>query len=236
MSRTATSLRLTESAPPLPGLPTGTLTAQQQLEALRRVQEQAEQRVQLGMRLFKAADAATGHQQELVTEIRDDQQRLRDRVEQDVARSLHTYDQWIGDVGDGFHASLKKLEGRIDELQSQWQQTQKRIEGMMNRSEAFLDSARTLPATLPAGERNRPSATISVAPDGPRAVDAPTQETEPQVWDSTAIKSSKSSDDTDEQPSDYGELLQDLLAGGQIDGRPEPSGGDDAGFATKASR
>ena len=117
----------------------GPLSARQQLEAVRCVQNQAEQRVQLGLKLFKAAEAHTIKYQNLVEQVRYEQQQLREKLEQDVARSLHTYDQWIGEVDEGVPEALKALGVRIDKLQNEWSGTQQRIEQIMSRSESLLD-------------------------------------------------------------------------------------------------
>ncbi|MFG0249549.1 MAG: hypothetical protein ACF8OB_11740 [Phycisphaeraceae bacterium JB051] len=118
----------------IPGLPRKPLTPEQQLEALNRVQSQAEARVELGLKLFKAAENHTRSQQKMLDQIKAEQQQLRDQVNEDVAKSLHAYDQWVGQMDENFTRSLQNLEAKIERLQENWQHTQQRIETMIERS------------------------------------------------------------------------------------------------------
>ena len=118
----------------IPGLPRKPLTPEQQLDAISRVQSQAEARVELGLKLFKAAENHTRSQQKMLEQIKNEQQQLREQVNEDVARSLHSYDQWVGQMDESFTRSLQNLEAKIEKLQENWQSTQKRIEVMIERS------------------------------------------------------------------------------------------------------
>jgi flagellar biosynthesis chaperone FliJ len=118
----------------IPGLPRKPLTPEQQLEALSRVQSQAEARVELGLKLFKAAENHTRSQQKMLEQIKAEQQQLRDQVNEDVAKSLHAYDQWVGQMDENFTRSLQNLEAKIERLQENWMATQHRIEAMIERS------------------------------------------------------------------------------------------------------
>lgn len=131
----------------LPGLPDTSADPKRQFEALKRVEDEANKRVQLGMQLYRAAESHTAHQQSLLDGFKEDQQRLKDELEQDVTRSLHAYDQWVGKIDEDFTNALKSLESRIDTLQDQWSASQQRIDDMMRRSEALLDQSRTLVRT-----------------------------------------------------------------------------------------
>lgn len=118
----------------LPGLPRKPLTPQQQLDAISRVQSQAEARVELGLKLFKAAENHTRSQHRMLEQIKAEQQQLREQVNEDVAKSLHAYDQWVGQMDENFTRSLQNLESKIERLQENWMTTQKRIEAMIERS------------------------------------------------------------------------------------------------------
>ncbi len=203
MSQAARQLRLTESPTPLPGLPQGPLSPQQQLEAIRRTQDQAEQRVELGMKLLGAAEAHAVNHQHSMEQVRSEQQVLRDKLEQDVAKSLHTFDQWIGDLDDGFTKALKQLEDRVDTLSSQWVHTQHRIEQMVKRSETLLDEHRLDAAAVPTSQ---PQATLSVAP--PVQEQASSEDGMP-VTDEGADAAGAKENEPD-KPT-YGELLRRLL-------------------------
>ena len=58
--------------------------ATKQLEALQRVQNQAEQRVRLGLQLFKAAEAHTMGQKEIIDELKAEREKFRDELSEDV--------------------------------------------------------------------------------------------------------------------------------------------------------
>lgn len=152
----------------LPGLPRKPLTHEQQLEAISRVQSQAESRVELGLKLFKAAENHTRSQQKMLEQIKVEQQQLRDQVNEDVAKSLHTYDQWVGQMDETFTRSLQNLEDKIEKLQENWMATQQRIEAMIERSaELFAQSH---------GMNNTPMPQVVVEPISmePAMVEEPT--------------------------------------------------------------
>ncbi len=132
----------------LPGLPQGPLSPKQQLEALRRTEEAAEERVKMGVQLFKAAEQHTVRQQAMVDQIKADQEHLREEIRADVARSMQAYDQWVGKMDEDFTGALKGLEKRIDDLQAQWTKSQERIDNMMRRSESLLDQSRSMVETI----------------------------------------------------------------------------------------
>ena len=137
------ALRITtNTGPALPGLPRVNLTPEQRLDALHRVQAQAEQRVKLGVTLFKAAEAHTSQYRKVLDELKAEQQEFRREIQNDAARTLHGYGQWMGDMEKDVANSLKSLEDRMGKLQSEWSQTQVRIEQMMKRSGAAVEQGR----------------------------------------------------------------------------------------------
>ena len=147
MSQGGTNIQITPSGKQpgsLPGLPRGPLTAEQQQEAVRRTQAQAEHRVKLGLQLFKAAEAHTRQQHDMLAQLKGEQEKLRVELQDDVARSIHAYDQWVGRIDESFTNAIQELEKKVGVLQSQWSGTQDRVETMMKRSETLLDQARQL--------------------------------------------------------------------------------------------
>jgi flagellar biosynthesis chaperone FliJ len=140
------------------------MSPEQQLEALQKVQAQAEQRVKLGMQLFKAAEAHTSQHRAILDEVKAEQSRFRDELTQDVTRSLHAYDQWVGQIDDTISDSIKSLEDKMDKLTSDWAKTQQRIESMMKRSEALLDQSRCLVEDKPVTRPAAPLATPTPVP------------------------------------------------------------------------
>ncbi len=130
------------AAKPLPAVPRQPMTPAQQAEALRRAQAQADQRVKLGTELFKAAEKQLNTQSEMLRQVRSEQKHLRESVQEDVAKSLQAYDQWIGRLDEGFTKALQSLEAKVDAMAAEWAETQKRIEDMVTRSEALFAQGR----------------------------------------------------------------------------------------------
>jgi len=135
----------------LPGLPSAPLTPEQHAEAVKRVQAQAEQRVKLGTQLFKAAEATIAEHVSAVEKARKQQHELREEIQQDVAKSLQAYDQWLGQIDEGFTNSIKKIEHRVDQLEQgclameeAWHETEQRLETLMVRAEAMVDASRDM--------------------------------------------------------------------------------------------
>jgi hypothetical protein len=147
----------------LPGVPKRPLDAQQQLEALRRTQAQAEQRVKLGVQLFKAAEARTAQHRDDVEQLRKEQDQLRQQLQQDIARSFQSYDQWIAKVDDTLTNSLKSIEDRIELLQSRWKETEQRIETMMDRSQTLLSQSADMMQTPPQATFDEPQSAPPLA-------------------------------------------------------------------------
>lgn len=129
-------------SPPLPALPRQPLTPEQQAEALKRTQAQAEQRVKLGVELFKAAEKRLTTQSDVLRQVRDEQKHLREAVQQDVAKSLQSYDQWIGRIDEGFTTALRTLENKVDAMAREWSESQQRMDEMIRRSEELLTQSR----------------------------------------------------------------------------------------------
>ena len=129
---------------PLPGIPRQPLTPEQQLEAVRRVQAQAEQRVKLGVQLFKAAEANTSSHRQLLDEVKAEQSRFRTEIQSDVSKSLESYDLAMEKMEDDLTGKLRVLEDKIAQLQNDWQKAQGKIAGMLKRSEAMLEQGRGL--------------------------------------------------------------------------------------------
>lgn len=208
----------------LSGMNRQPLTPDQQLQALKRVQAQAEQRVKLGMQLFKAAEARLSSQTDVLSQIKTLQTQLREQVNQDVAKSLHEYDQWIGQIDESFTTAIRKLEEKIDAVQANVVSSEARIKNMLERAEALLDQNREL------AEKN------SLKPLDTQAQLKPTEPTpipKPTILDSAAaskqiadhappptpkIVQDKSDDDSHtfqpEQEKIYLTLLQRLMKDG----------------------
>ena len=145
MSQAATPIR--DLSRPTPGLVTPAsraLSPEQQLEALRRVQAQADQRVKLGLQLFKAAEAHTSAHRQLLEEVKAEQSKFRTELQDDVSRSMESYDLAMEKLEDDLTGKLRALEDKIAQLQDDWKNAQSKIEGMLARSVSMLDQGRSL--------------------------------------------------------------------------------------------
>ena len=147
------SIHIAESLTPRPPR---SMSPQQQLESLRKAQRQAEQRVQLGMQLFKAAEARLSAGQDVVGQVRREQDALRDEMRREREEDASRYNKQLADVEQTTDARMAAVERQIARLQLDWQSTQDRLGEMMARCQAMLDQTRHLlsraaqpPATAP---------------------------------------------------------------------------------------
>ncbi len=138
--------RVTADAFPgaLPGLPRRPLTPDQRADALRRVQEQADQRLKLGLQLFKAAEAQATQHHAVLDSVKQEQAQLRQDIREDVARSLRDYDQWVGALEKRLLERMDDHARRLEELENNWAGVEQRMETMLRRAEAMLDQTRCL--------------------------------------------------------------------------------------------
>lgn len=214
----------------LPGLPDAPISPTDQLIALKRVQAQAEQRVKLGVQLFKAAEAHTTGQQVAINDLKDEQQKLRSELHEDVTKSLHAYDQWVGRIDESFTRAMQKLEGKIDTLEENWQNTQTRIEAMLRRSEALLDQSRYLndrPATNTTAQSNKRivvrAPEIETLPKPPMPTPKPRpaaqQPKQPLSVSPTKLDhpAPKNTNPNPNKPISYSKILNDMTADSETD-------------------
>ncbi len=117
------------------------LTPQQRLDALQRVQDQAEQRIALGKQLFKAAEARMRADGDVLKQVRREQEALREQLHREFAESLHSYDQWVGKLDENFTNALRGLERRIDAVVAELDTGRQRIDHMLRRAESLLAAA-----------------------------------------------------------------------------------------------
>lgn len=151
----------------LPGIPRRPLTPEQQLEALHKAQAQAEQRVQLGVKLFRAAEERLSAQQELTEQLKAEAQRLREQVNAEVEKKLCDYDQWVTRIDVTLTAALDELDKKVNAIADDRQRMCEQVEQLTKRCESMLDQCRRL--LEQAGPRPRQAA--GDAPDGENAID-----------------------------------------------------------------
>lgn len=148
MSQTAPKTPLaTQGFPSLPQ--TTPRSTRQQQQAVELVKAQAEQRVRLGVKLLKAAENQTTHQQRQFEAFKDQEQQAREQLQNDIASTLQTYDQWMARFDERFSAKLRTIEKKVESIESKWTQTEHRIMSLLGRLEALLDHRRATPAAKP---------------------------------------------------------------------------------------
>ena len=125
-------------------MPRRPLSVEQQAVALEKVQQQATQRVKLGQQLFEAADARLKQHQQVLDEINDQQKILREQVQDDVAKSLQSYDQWMGRIDESFTKSIRDLNQRLDQLEDTVAGSQNEMQDMLSKAAALMQQTQTL--------------------------------------------------------------------------------------------
>jgi len=129
-------------------MPRRPMTPEQQAAALEKVQQQATQRVKLGQQLFEAADARLKQHQQVLEDINDQQQKLREQVQQDVAKSLQTYDQWMGRIDESFTGAIRELNSRLDQMELRVDASRGEMEAMIDKAAALLNQTQSLLAEV----------------------------------------------------------------------------------------
>lgn len=125
-------------------MPRRPLSVDQQAAAIEKVQQQATQRVKLGQQLFEAADARLKRHQQVLDEINDQQKILREQVQEDVAKSLQSYDQWMGRIDEGFTKSIRELSQRLDQLEETVAGSQHEMQDMLAKAGALMQQTQML--------------------------------------------------------------------------------------------
>lgn len=125
-------------------MPRRPMSPEQQAAALEKVQQQATQRIKLGQQLFEAADARLKQHQQVLHDIQEQQQKLREQVQEDVAKSLQAYDQWMGQIDESFTNAIKELGQRIDVLETRFDCSRNDMERMIDKAAALLEQTQGL--------------------------------------------------------------------------------------------
>lgn len=128
----------------LPGLPNRPLSPQEQLLALRRVQAQAEQRLKLGSQFFQAAKAQVVEHASLLTQLREEQARLREQMREEYARSIREYEQYRHHRDEDVTVRLDQLERRLEDLQSHWSSVENKVAALLQRAQTMLDDNQSM--------------------------------------------------------------------------------------------
>ena len=105
------------------------------------MQAQAEQRIALGKQLFKAAEARIQAESDVLGQVRKEQAGLREQLHREFTESLHSYDQWLGQMDENFTVAIRALEEKIDAVAAQVESDRHRAEQMLHRAEAMLADA-----------------------------------------------------------------------------------------------
>lgn len=117
---------------------------QQHLEAIQRVNAQAQQRVELGAKLFKAAETYTSRNQELLRLFNEQQAQLRQEVRAEIAASLSTHNQQVSSLEQNVSDTLANFEKKIDAIQQQWSVTERQLGVMIQQAQTMVDQGKRL--------------------------------------------------------------------------------------------
>ena len=141
MSQSTSNLKITQKMSPLlplAGLPRRKLTAAEMQIAAARVKEQTEQRVKLGSKLFSAAESHTVRTQKLINELKADQDKFAKLLRGDVAKTLRSYDRWMGKLDDHLTEEVAKLNHRLGAMEVKWSQAEDRLKKVTTENENLI--------------------------------------------------------------------------------------------------
>jgi len=188
-----------------------TLTPSEQLDALRRVQAQAEQRVKLGVQFFKAAESRTDQFREMIEKIKTEQDTLREELRNDMTRSLRGYDQWLGEIDRNLTNAIETLENRVGKLQEEWAEAQTKIDGMLKRSEAMYDQTWSmLESTLAASRHASPPEPSAVPTEVSAPIVDPTQQSTASPTQGSAESLAEEEESSEPMPRFYTQILNQM--------------------------
>lgn len=195
MSQTTRVIRT--NPPPPPELPARPLSPTQHKQAVQLVDKASKQRLQLGAELLHAAQAQASRAKAVFDQVRAEQNTLKEELQNDLASSLQTYDQWMAQFDQRFTARLKSIEDRVDALSDQWSAVEQRIVALVGRAETLLDHMRQQPP--PAADR-APQPTAQPKADPMPSAEVPPQD-QPDTPPVPALKLAQSTTDDDAEPS-----------------------------------
>ena len=114
------------------------MTSSQQVEAVRRLQSQAEQRVALGQQLLATAEAK-------LTEWRTREKQVKAVATNAVAQMLQSDDPMLQELLDKRIArALEPIERRLAALEKAWAGDQSKIDQMVGRSKDLMDQSKAM--------------------------------------------------------------------------------------------
>ena len=116
------------------GMNRAPMTKTEQKNALKNVQL-AEKRVKLGMELLKASENRISAQSHMLNQVRAEQKHLREQIQEDVTKSLQSYDQWMGQLDESFSKAIQMLEEKVDAVMGIWETKEKKLDDMIKRFE-----------------------------------------------------------------------------------------------------
>jgi hypothetical protein len=114
-------------SPIKPAMPRGPLSSQQQADALKRVQAQAEERVKLGLQLLKASESYSARHREMIEEVRHEQRQMQELLKKEFLEGF-----------EGFEQRFSRLEQRMDGLVARGAETHGLLEKIQDMVQAQL--------------------------------------------------------------------------------------------------
>ncbi|MFI4861771.1 MAG: hypothetical protein ACIAXF_13955 [Phycisphaerales bacterium JB063] len=188
----------------LASVPRRPMSPEQQLEAVNKVQQQADHRIKLGQQLFKAAEARLSQHHDLLEQVRAEQAALRERVQDDVAQSLQSYDQWMGRIDEGFTKALERLGDRIDQTERDLAESRGEMQQMLAQVSAMMEQTQRLLSEAFGEEPDLPTDPPAVTSLG---VHIDTPKPEPESRPDADVKPEHAHDDDSDI---FGHLLDQL--------------------------
>lgn len=153
-------------------MPRRPLSVEQQAAAIEKVQQQATQRIKLGQQLFQAADAKLKQHQDILKEIQDQQHILREQVQDDVAKSLQSYDQWMGKIDESFTGAIRRMNERLDQLELKIDASRGELEAMIENAAALIGQTQGLMAdAFESASAHEPNTEIDAGDDESDSID-----------------------------------------------------------------
>ncbi|MEM9416007.1 MAG: hypothetical protein AAGA29_11115 [Planctomycetota bacterium] len=195
----------------LAAVPRRPMSPEQQLAAVNKVQQQADHRIKLGQQLFKAAEARLSQHHDLLEQVRAEQAGLREQVQEDVAKSLQSYDQWMGRIDEGFTKAIQRLGERIDQTERDLAESRSQMEQMLAQVGAMMEQTQRL-LNDAFGEEVEPRQETEVTTRVGVQIAPPPPASEPIQTPQPPQASDSSGDGVAEESDIFGQLLDQLRA------------------------
>ena len=184
------------------------LTPNQQLEALRRIQAQAESRVKLGVQLFKAAETYSTYQNDLLEQVRASLEHVQEQWHQDSVNQVQAYEKCIRQIDDRLVGMNQTLDDHLDKVRQLCSQTQQRVEVLVEQAQGCLGRCMTVAGSI----RTEVERGLLAALANAKANTPASSPDHPACEDTTARQSPMTADPSTDQSDDDASPRQPVLS------------------------